>query len=111
MAQITREEQHIREENCRLQKQLQIEIERREQLCQHLSESESSLDVELDFTLHHQQQQQQMDESAANKSADSSSFHGPSPNTVMTNISPHLMLNTMRPISPASPASGNFLEF
>lgn len=40
------EERHIREENMRLQRKLQLEVERREQLCRHLSESESSLEME-----------------------------------------------------------------
>lgn len=40
------EEKHIREENVRLTKKLQQEVERREALCRHLSESESSLEME-----------------------------------------------------------------
>lgn len=40
------EEKHIREENMRLQRKLQQEVERREALCRHLSESESSLEME-----------------------------------------------------------------
>lgn len=40
------EEKHIREENLRLQRKLQQEVERREALCRHLSESESSLEME-----------------------------------------------------------------
>lgn len=40
------EERHIREENLRLQRKLQMEVERREALCRHLSESESSLEME-----------------------------------------------------------------
>ncbi|XP_053980253.1 coiled-coil domain-containing protein 6 isoform X2 [Hylaeus anthracinus] len=36
------EEKQIREENLRLQRKLQLEVERREALCRHLSESESS---------------------------------------------------------------------
>lgn len=40
------EERHIREENMRLQRKLQLEVERREELCRHLSESESSLEME-----------------------------------------------------------------
>ena len=35
-----------REENLRLQRKLQLEMERREALCRHLSESESSLEME-----------------------------------------------------------------
>lgn len=44
--QYAEEERHIREENLRLQRKLQMEIERREQLCRHLSESESSLEMD-----------------------------------------------------------------
>ena len=40
------EEKHQREENLRLQRKLQLERERREQLCRHLSESESSLEMD-----------------------------------------------------------------
>ena len=46
MAQYVEDERHIREENVRLQRKLQMEIERREQLCRHLSESESSLEMD-----------------------------------------------------------------
>ena len=46
MVQYAEEERHIREENLRLQRKLQMEIERREQLCRHLSESESSLEMD-----------------------------------------------------------------
>jgi hypothetical protein len=41
-----KEEKEIREENLRLQRRLQLEMERREALCRHLSESESSLEME-----------------------------------------------------------------
>lgn len=46
MAQYAQEERHIREENLRLQRRLQLEMERRESLCRHLSESESSLEMD-----------------------------------------------------------------
>ncbi|KFD52138.1 hypothetical protein M514_06983 [Trichuris suis] len=46
MAQLAREEQQVKEENVRLQRKLQMEVERRLQLCRHLSESESSLEME-----------------------------------------------------------------
>jgi len=46
MAAYAKEEQEIREENLRLQRRLQLEMERREALCRHLSESESSLEME-----------------------------------------------------------------
>lgn len=44
--QFAAEEKNIREENMRLQRKLQMEVERREALCRHLSESESSLEME-----------------------------------------------------------------
>ncbi|XP_076459727.1 coiled-coil domain-containing protein 6-like [Babylonia areolata] len=46
MAHYAQEERHIREENLRLQRRLQLEMERRENLCRHLSESESSLEMD-----------------------------------------------------------------
>ena len=46
MARYAQEERHIREENLRLQRKLQLEIERREALCRTLSESESSLEMD-----------------------------------------------------------------
>ncbi|KAM3962314.1 coiled-coil domain-containing protein 6 isoform 2-T2 [Aphomia sociella] len=46
MHRLALEEKHIREENIRLQRKLQQEVERREALCRHLSESESSLEME-----------------------------------------------------------------
>lgn len=46
MQQFAQEEKTIREENLRLQRKLQLEVERREALCRHLSESESSLEMD-----------------------------------------------------------------
>lgn len=46
MQQFAQEEKSIREENLRLQRKLQLEVERREALCRHLSESESSLEMD-----------------------------------------------------------------
>uniref|UniRef100_A0A8C5MGI7 Coiled-coil domain containing 6 n=1 Tax=Leptobrachium leishanense TaxID=445787 RepID=A0A8C5MGI7_9ANUR len=46
MAQYLEEERHMREENLRLQRKLQREMERREALCRQLSESESSLEMD-----------------------------------------------------------------
>lgn len=46
IAQLSQEERQIKEENIRLQRKLQMEVERREQLCRHLSESESSLEMD-----------------------------------------------------------------
>ncbi|XKL64930.1 hypothetical protein PGB90_005016 [Kerria lacca] len=41
-----KEERQIREENLRLQRKLQMEVDRRTALCRHLSESESSLEMD-----------------------------------------------------------------
>lgn len=62
MVQYAEEERQIREENVRLQRKLQMEIERREQLCRHLSESESSLEMDderhfNEMTKHHEKMQ------------------------------------------------------
>lgn len=46
MVQYAKEEQQICQENQRMQKQLQHELERRESLCRNLSESESSLEMD-----------------------------------------------------------------
>lgn len=46
MAMLTKDEQQIREENLRLRRKLEMELERRQELCRHLSESESSLEME-----------------------------------------------------------------
>merc|ERR1719348_334027 len=46
MSEFEKEEKQIREENLRLQRKLQLEMERREALCRHLSESESSIEME-----------------------------------------------------------------
>ncbi|CAG5135309.1 unnamed protein product [Candidula unifasciata] len=76
MAQYAQEERHIREENLRLQRRLQLEMERRENLCRHLSESESSL--EMDDERH-------FNESAKHHELGSSS-HGIRPRTVSSPI-------------------------
>ena len=46
MAEYAREEKEIKDENLRLQRRLQMEMERREALCRQLSESESSIEME-----------------------------------------------------------------
>jgi len=46
MAKIIKEEKAIKDENVRLQRRLQMEVDRREALCRHLSESESSLEMD-----------------------------------------------------------------
>ena len=48
MAAYAKEEKEIREENLRLQRRLQLEMERREALCRHLSESESRFVITRD---------------------------------------------------------------
>lgn len=52
MAQYLEEERHMREENLRLQRKLQREMERREALCRQLSESESSLEMDDERCVH-----------------------------------------------------------
>uniref|UniRef100_A0A4W3K7K8 Coiled-coil domain containing 6b n=1 Tax=Callorhinchus milii TaxID=7868 RepID=A0A4W3K7K8_CALMI len=52
MAQYLEEERHMREENLRLQRKLQREMERREALCRQLSESESSLEMDDERLVH-----------------------------------------------------------
>ena len=46
ISKIVRDETRIKEENIRLQRRLQMEVDRREALCRHLSESESSLEMD-----------------------------------------------------------------
>jgi len=46
MERYAEEERQIRQENLRLQRKLQMEIERREQMCRRLSESESSIEMD-----------------------------------------------------------------
>jgi coiled-coil domain-containing protein 6 len=48
MRSMETEERQLREKNMHLQRKLQQEIERREALSRHLSESESSLELEAD---------------------------------------------------------------
>lgn len=53
MKRYVNEEKQIREENLRLQRKLQLEVERREALCRHLSESESRLVLRIAEGLPH----------------------------------------------------------
>jgi hypothetical protein len=53
MKRYVNEEKQIREENLRLQRKLQLEVERREALCRHLSESESRLVTRMTEGLPH----------------------------------------------------------
>ena len=46
MAEYAKEEKEIKDENLRLQRRLQLEVERREALCRQLSESESSIEMD-----------------------------------------------------------------
>ncbi|XP_060560551.1 coiled-coil domain-containing protein 6-like isoform X1 [Ruditapes philippinarum] len=100
MAHYAQEERHIREENLRLQRKLQMEMERRESLCRHLSESESSL--EMDDERHFNEMTKQHDISGGS----GSSGHGAGssghirPRTVSSPI-PYVSPNSSRPLSPA----------
>ena len=80
LLQFTQEEKEIKEENLRLQRRLLLEQERREALSRHLSESESSLEMD---------DERQFNEMTA---------HGLRPRTISSPIpySP----NPARPISP-----------
>ncbi|CAF4201885.1 unnamed protein product, partial [Rotaria sordida] len=51
MEQLVKEEQDIRNENLRLQRKLQVEVDRREELYKQLSESESSLEMDEERAL------------------------------------------------------------
>lgn len=73
MAQFAMEERQVREENLRLQRRLQLEMERREQLCRHLSESESSLEMEDERHFH-----------------ESLAAHGSHTNSILSNMPAHL---------------------
>lgn len=61
---MVKEERQVREDNLRLQRKLQLEVERRTALCRHLSESESSLEME---------EERQYNEMASNRCRTSSS--------------------------------------
>ncbi|GIY21881.1 coiled-coil domain-containing protein 6 [Caerostris extrusa] len=70
MAQFAQEEKNVREENMRLQRRLQMEMDRREALCRHLSESESSLEMDED---------RQMSEMSTSSHLSSRSMLSPAP--------------------------------
>jgi len=53
MERYAEEERHIRQENTRLHRKLQMEIERREQFCRRLSESESSIEIDEERSAQH----------------------------------------------------------
>ncbi|KAJ6224201.1 hypothetical protein RDWZM_002746 [Blomia tropicalis] len=73
MALLEREEREQREQNVRLRRKLQMEIDRRERLCRHLSESESSL--EIDFEDRHQSSSDAMAIPSHTASGNSTSTH------------------------------------
>ncbi|XP_037269351.1 coiled-coil domain-containing protein 6 [Rhipicephalus microplus] len=87
VAQYAQDERHIREQNVRLQRKLQLEMDRREALCRHLSESESSLEMD--------------EERHFNEMA-----HGMRPRTVSSPIPYNPSPNSSRPLSPGLPVSG-----
>ncbi|KAG1679925.1 Coiled-coil domain-containing protein 6 [Nymphon striatum] len=89
MAQYAMEEKQIREENLRLQRKLQLEMDRRESLCRHLSESESSL--EMDEERHFNEITSQMTTHTG---------HNVRPRTVSSPIPYNPSPNSSRPLSP-----------
>ncbi|KAM7304111.1 coiled-coil domain-containing protein 6 [Ixodes scapularis] len=91
VAQFAQEERQIREENVRLQRKLQLEMDRREALCRHLSESESSL--EMDEERHFNEM----------------SAHGMRPRTVSSPIPYNPSPNSSRPLSPGIQGPGMML--
>ncbi|XP_069097063.1 coiled-coil domain-containing protein 6 isoform X2 [Pleurodeles waltl] len=93
MAQYLEEERHMREENIRLQRKLQREMERREALCRQLSESESSLEMD--------------DERYFNEM----SAQGLRPRTVSSPIPYTPSPSSSRPISPGLPYPSHNVGF
>lgn len=93
--QFAADEKNIREENTRLQRKLQMEVERREALCRHLSESESSLEME---------EERLYNESLLNNSV--TSLNSSSRQRTISSPVPHSPSNS-RPISPGSASSGS----
>lgn len=111
MAQYMQEEKHIREENLRLQRKLQLETERRENLCRHLSESESSLEMDEERHFHEMATGHPLafpTSPASNAIPHSGSTHrsrtasSPIPHAIGTAIPPS---GTSRPMSPAGSLS------
>ncbi|KAI7796883.1 coiled-coil domain-containing protein 6b [Triplophysa rosa] len=92
-AQYIEEDRHMREENIRLQRKLQREVERREALCRHLSESESSLEMD--------------DERYFNEM----SAQGLRPRTVSSPIPYSPSPSSSRPISPGLSYAGHTVGF
>lgn len=93
MEKMAKEERQVREDNLRLQRKLQLEVERRTALCRHLSESESSLEME---------EERQYNEMASNRCRTSSSPLPFPPSPCQS-----------RPLSPGSAAGtpGNYYSF
>ncbi|XP_013417577.1 coiled-coil domain-containing protein 6 [Lingula anatina] len=95
MAHYQEEERHIREENLRLQRKLQMEMERRESLCRHLSESESSLEMDderhfNEMTKQHEHQHGKQEAGARPRTVSSPiPYQSPSPSSARP-ISPGL---------------------
>jgi coiled-coil domain-containing protein 6 len=128
ISKIVRDEQLIKEENIRLQRRLQMEVDRREALCRHLSESESSLEMDDERHFNEStrvrtisspiptqqqggqqaQQQQQMHVGSHQKSMDTTPHVERCP--TCNQCKPHIpnMINTiMNPSSPPQPSSGS----
>lgn len=86
----------MRDENMRLQRKLQMEVERREALCRHLSESESSLEME---------EERLYNESLLNHSVNS--LNSSSRQRTISSPVPHSP-SSSRPISPGSANSTGY---
>ena len=91
MAQYAAEERQIRDENLRLQRRLQLEMERREALCRHLSESESSLEMEDERHFH---------ESLAAQGLESGPLRIAHHNTAGASTTPGITMGNALPIRP-----------
>lgn len=100
MARYAIEEKNIRDENVRLQRRLQMETERREALCRHLSESESSLEMDEERHFNEMSSQGQM----IPRSRTMSSPIPYNPSTGSRPLSPGFAHNSYREsFSPSSP--------
>jgi coiled-coil domain-containing protein 6 len=69
------DEQNAKDENLRLQRKLQVEVDRREQLYRQLSESESSLEMDEERALNNKIKSNSKYEQTRTSSSSSSSQH------------------------------------
>ncbi|CAF1220507.1 unnamed protein product [Adineta steineri] len=75
MQEILLEEQNAKDENLRLQRKLQLEVDRREQLYRQLSESESSLEMDEERALNQKMKSNSKYKQTRTSSSSSSSLH------------------------------------